>query len=351
MFDFWKQKETAFGFDLSDISIKVMQFEKSGNNYKIIAYADYDLPKGIMVNDIVMNPPLLVNHIQTLLKKPDFGKVHGNKIVASIPESKAFVRVLQIPKMSEEQAATAVPIEAEQYIPIPIDQTYLDWQIIGERDGKMDVLITASPKEYIDNILKVLKTAGLQPISFEVESAACARALIGPESAAKNILILDMDTYRTSLILVEKGNLQFTSSVPIAGDAFTQSIARSLGVTADEAEKVKRDIGINDSSDHANVKTALASVLENLVLEVRNIIKFHDEHSSEKISQVVLCGGTSKLINLAPYLSQKLADVGVEVALGNPWINVLPQPPLGQVESLSYTTAIGLGLHAIGESK
>jgi type IV pilus assembly protein PilM len=352
MFDIWKQKQIAFGFDLSDVSVKVMQLEKSGNSFKVLAYADHNLPKGVVVNDIIMNETMLINHIKTMLGSLEFGKIHGNQIIASIPESKAFVRVLQIPKMTEEQAVSAVPFEAEQYIPIPLDQAYLDWQIIGEKDDKLDVLVTASPKDYIDAFLRILKSAGLNPVSFEVESAACARALISPELKTKNILLLDMDTYRTSLIVVEKGNLQFTSSVPIAGDAFTQSIARALSISGEEAEKVKREIGLDDAKESQAVKAALVSVVDNLVTEIRNIIKFHDEHSTEKIQQIVLCGGSSKLLHVPEYIAQQLADLNtIEVVLGNPWVNLFNAenklaPPLGTEDSLSYTTVIGLAMRA-----
>lgn len=357
MFDIWKQNETAFGLDLSDISVKVMQLEKSGKGFKVAGFADHNLPKGVVVNDIVMNEDLLVTNIKQMLTKLDFGRVHGNQVVGSIPESKAFVRVLQIPKMSEEQAANAVPFEAEQYIPIPLDQAYLDWQIVGEHDDKLDVLVTASPKDYVDTLLRIYKSMGLRPVSFEVESAACARALISPDIKNKNVLILDMDTYRTSLIVVEKGSLQFTSSVPIAGDAFTQSIARALGVTAAEAETIKREVGLDDSKEHQNIKAALVSVVDNLVVEIRNTIKFHDEHSAEKISQILLCGGTSKLLHLTSYLYQKLSDLDhIDILLGNPWINIFDPKdaqaaPLSRENSLSYTTAIGLAMRGVEAQK
>ncbi|GAC1574111.1 MAG: type IV pilus assembly protein PilM [Candidatus Doudnabacteria bacterium] len=357
MFDIWKQKEIAFGLDLSDISVKIMQLEKSGSGFKAACFADHNLPKGVVVNDVVMNEDLLIKNIKEMLAKSDYGQISGNQIVGSIPESKAFVRVLQIPKMTEEQAVNAVPFEAEQYIPIPLDQAYLDWEIIGEHEGKMDVLVTASPKEYVDTLLRIYKSIGLRPVSFEVESAACARALVSPEVRGKNVLIMDMDTYRTSLIVVEKGSLQFTSSVPIAGDAFTQSIARALSVTGVEAEKIKREVGLDDSKEHQNIKTALVSVVDNLVVEIRNTIKFHDEHSPEKISQIILCGGSSKLLHLTSYLYQKLVDLDkIDIILGNPWINIfdaknVKAAPLSREESLSYTTSIGLAMRATEAEK
>ncbi len=355
MFDLWKQKQNAFGLDLSDISVKVTQLEKTSSGFKILGFSDYSIPKGVVVNDIVMNEDALKSHIKNMFAHLDYGKMYGNQIVASIPESKAFVRVLQIPKMSEEQAVNAVPFEAEQYIPIPLDQAYLDWQIIGEKNDKLDVLVTATPKDYVDNLLRIYKSLDLRPVAFEVESAACARALISPELKSKNVLILDMDTFRTSLIVLEKGNLQFTSSVPIAGDAFTQSVSKGLTISAEEAEKIKRTIGLDDSKEHQNVKAALATVVDNLLIEVRNIIKFHDEHSTEKINQIMLCGGTSKLSHITSYMYQKLVDLDhIDIVLGNPWVNIFnpnskdkKAAPLSREDSLSYTTAIGLAMRAL----
>ncbi len=371
----FKNNEPIMGFDLSDISIKIMHFENKGGNYEVLGFADHVLPKGIMVNDIIKEEALLRKHIAALLKKPDYGKINARKIVASIPESKAFVRVIQIPKMSEEQAALAVPAEAEQYIPLPLDQTKLDWQIISASarasapssasasesapestsasasapGEKMDVLVTASPKNYIDNFLEILKSAGLRPVAFEVESAAVLRALLSPQNRSKDFMILDMDTYRTSLIIASNGNLEYTSSVPIAGDAFTQSIARVLGISAEEAEKVKRETGLEDSSENSQAKAALAPVVDNLISEIRNTIRFHEEHAANKIEEIILAGGSAKLKNLAPYLREQFAAdrPEMDVRLGNPWVNVLqPEKTPSIMDSLSYTTAIGLAIRA-----
>lgn len=213
----------------------------------------------------------------------------------------------------------------------------------------MDVLVTASPKNYIDNFLEILKSAGLRPVAFEVESAAVLRALLSPQNRSKDFMILDMDTYRTSLIIASNGNLEYTSSVPIAGDAFTQSIARVLGISAEEAEKVKRETGLEDSSENSQAKAALAPVVDNLISEIRNTIRFHEEHAANKIEEIILAGGSAKLKNLAPYLREQFAAdrPEMDVRLGNPWVNVLqPEKTPSIMDSLSYTTAIGLAIRA-----
>src|SRR5205823_917798 len=125
------------------------------------------------------------------------------------------------------------------------------------------------------------------------------------------------------------------------GNAFTEAISRSLGVGLLEAEGIKRSIGLADTADYPHLKTSLLPILTNLAAEIKNVLKFHAEHSSQPISRVLLAGGTAKLQHLAEFLAPELDNMKIEIA--DPWTNLnLVDPPLNRYESLSYTTAIGL---------
>ena len=262
-----------------------------------------------------------------------------------------------MPRMSEEEAREAVPFEAEQYIPMPVGAVYLDWVILGGGDkgnrgdmgdqGKMTVLITAAPKEYVDDYVAILKEAGLKPLALEVESQATARSLVSDAHAKESVLIADIDTVRTSLIIYDKGVLEFTSSLPIAGNAFTEAIAKAQTLDTATAEKMKREVGLGEK---AEVRKALLPVLNSLMDEIKNTVHFHEEHAASKITRLLLAGGSSKLLHLPSFLQEKLADTGIKVELGNPWNKVLPRgatPPLSREDSLSYATAIGLALREL----
>src|SRR6185295_32077 len=99
----------------------------------------------------------------------------------------------------------AVMFEAEAYIPLPMDQVYFDWQILGQSEDKMEVLIIASPKDYVDKYLAAMEKIGLTICAVEVESQSVVRTLIKPDMK-ENILIADLDAYKTALIMVERGN-------------------------------------------------------------------------------------------------------------------------------------------------
>jgi len=337
----------TFGLDVSAGSLKVMQLGRRKDEYFAKAYSQTPLPKGLIVNDSVSDTKTFDFLLKQTLRDPNFGRIDTNFVVATLPESKSFVRVIQIPKMSESEAESAVPFEAESFIPIPIDQVYLDWQKVGDAEGdKINILIIASPKDFVDKYLEVLDKSGLKPVALEVESQSCQRALVKAGNR-DTFLAVDLSAFRTSLIMIEDGNLQFTSTVPIAGNSFTEALASSLGVAAAKAEDIKKKVGLNNTTEYPNIKTALLPILNNLTAEIKNILKFHAEHSQKPVTKVLLTGGSAKLKNLAEFLGQQLADTGVvKTELANPWqnFNFGDNPPLDPLESLGYASTIGLAI-------
>lgn len=356
---FFSLEKFPVGLDLSDTSLKLIQFAPKGRGRAIRGFSDMHLPPGIVAADKIADSKALASLIREAATHPKFGRITSRFAVVSIPETKSFVRVIQMPKMTEDEAAEAVPWEAETYIPLPVGQVYLDWVILDEAPpDKMTVLIAASPRDYVDEFLNVLKLAELKPMALEVESQATARSLVSRNT--ETVMIMDIDTVRTSLVIYDKGILQFTSSLPIAGSSFTESISKALSVDMAAAEKLKRQFGVDEDAEKGLIKKALLPVLNNLVEEIKNTMKFYEEHSGEgvKIARLLLSGGGAKLKHLPSFLHDRLTHSpeidhqfrslpGIKVELGNPWVTVLGRgqtPPLSREASLSFATAIGLAL-------
>ena len=143
------------------MSLKLVELAPVEGGYQVQAFTDAPIPKEVVSGDMIKNQGLLVKTIKDALAHPKFGKITTPYVVASIPETKSFVRVIQMPAMSEDEAAEAIRWEAESYIPLPICQVYLDWMILPHAQTKttdpekMTVLITASPKDYIDDFTKI----------------------------------------------------------------------------------------------------------------------------------------------------------------------------------------------------
>src|SRR3989338_10670691 len=301
MFHFFSKTESAFGLDVSGSSFKIIELNSRRQATQVKGFADTPFPKGLILNDAISDVKTFTYLIKQALDRPQFGHISTNRAIVSLPESKSFIRVIQIPQMSDTEAESAVPFEAESFIPLPIDQVYLDWQKLGEAGDKLNILIIASPKDFVDKYLDALDKAGLKSVALEVESQSCHRALVDPGSK-ETMLIVDLDAYRSSLIMVEEGMLQFTSTIPIAGNAFNESIARELGISSTKAEEIKHKVGISNTTEYPNVKTALLPILNNLSAEIKNILKFHQDHSEKQVSKILLVGGSAKLKNLSEFL-------------------------------------------------
>ncbi len=355
MFSFLSSKKIkAFGLDISDSSIKVMQLVYAHGRLASIPFTDSPLSEQVVNNHMIISEDRLADNILRAIAAAR--KIDTKFVVCSVPEAKSFVRTLTIPKMAESEIGTALPFELEQDIPVPVDQVYLDWQIIKDGGDKLEVLAHATPKDYIDALVSSLRKAKLVPVAMELESQATARALISRDLATKSVLIVDPATKLTSFIIVDNGIIQYTSSIPIAGNAFTESISRNLGVTAPQAEKMKQELGLTGDKG-LEVRKAILPILDNLVDEIKNVIRFFEEHETthKSIDTILLCGGSAKLTGIAEYISDRLnlgsVRSAAKVILADPWANVAVDPkipvPLDRLSALGYTTVIGLALRGV----
>jgi len=351
---FGNKQFKAFGLDISDASIKVMQLESSSNGFYPVAFANVPLPAKVINNHLIINELKLSQCINAAVNSAK--NINTKYVVASIPESKSFVRTLFISNMPESEIESSLPWELEQDIPVPIDQVYLDWQVIRNVGDKMEVLVMAASKEYVDPLINSLKQAKLVPVALELDSQSMVRALIGPDSFKKSMLVLDIATTQSTFIIVENGVIQYTSSVPMAGNAFTESIARALAIPFAAAEDLKREKGLLTETKKGNIRGAILPVLDNIVDEIRNVARFFEEHSDNHhtIDEVLICGGSAKLLGISDYIAARL-NLGAgksfsKVQLGNPWVNVLvgkmdKKFPISQQDALGYTAVVGLALH------
>jgi type IV pilus assembly protein PilM len=357
MFNLLQTKSvSAFGLDISDVSIKVMELAKKNKSLYPVAVSEAPLSSGVIVNHMIVNEAKLAENIKKAVLAARH--VSTNYVVVSIPESKSFVRVLQMQKMPEEEITTSLPFEVEQNIPVPVDLVYMDWQILRTLPDSLEILVTATPRDYVDSLVSTLKVAGLKPMALELESQAMARSLVGGEYLKAGVLIVDISSMQTSFVVVEQGSLEYTSSMPIGGNAFTESVARNLNMALPDAEQAKIAQGLVADIKKGNIRQAILPLLDNIIDEVRNVMKFHEEHADNhtQISKIILCGGSSRLPGMSDYFSARMnlgstRSVG-QVVLGNPWINILDPSkeklPITIEESLSYSTVAGLALRGVG---
>ncbi|MDO8577315.1 MAG: type IV pilus assembly protein PilM [Candidatus Wildermuthbacteria bacterium] len=344
-FDFLTLHPEAFGLDLSDLSLKVAKLKKTTKGFKLESFGEFPIPEGLVLQGEIKNEEALSRLIGEAVHSL---KLQTSFVAASLPEEKAFLQVIQLPQMKQEEIKGAVAFEAENYIPYPVDTVYLDSEFVPPlKNGldHMDVLVAALPKAIVDSYVSCFTKAGLFPRVLEIESLATARALVPQETAASPILLLDMGATRTGFAVFAGKSLRFTASIPVSGFGLTQALSQSLSLSAKDAEELKKTQGIGEP---------LMPLLSDLVKEVRKYMGYYESHAShqhlaqeeKRIKKVFLTGGGANLAGLVEFLSKELET---SVVQGNPWVNIFEEslkelPPLPFDQSLKYATSLGLAL-------
>jgi len=358
MLTFLNLQPEIFGLDINDLSIKIIKLRKTRTGFKLVSFNDTPIKPGIIKEGSIQDKDALASIIKLAVNNVKGEKLFGNYVAMSLPEEKSFSQVIQMPKMTEEELKTAVPYEAENYIPLPIENVYLDFQEIDAHDKNlnidhMDLLINVMPKNIVDAYLYCAKQAGLTPCIMEVESQAIVSSLVKDKKNLEPTIFIDLGQDNTSFIIFSGGSIRFTSSLSVYSGQFTKAISEKLGISASEAEKLKIKCGLVPGVEKKyDIKECLDPVLSNLVSEIKKYMSFYRGHvgheyfySEKKIEKIILSGGGSYLRGLTTFLKNELS---ISVELGNPFANI--QVPrngdliINREKALSFTTAIGLAL-------
>ncbi|MDD2766214.1 MAG: type IV pilus assembly protein PilM [Candidatus Moranbacteria bacterium] len=353
--NFFNVFPNAFGLDLSDLSIKAVWLERMGKLDSISSFGSVPLPLGSVVDGEIVNPDAVQSAIIDLLDKTGPGRITTRKVICSLPETKAFLRIISIPMMASKEVKEAIKWEIEANIPLTLDQVYYDWQILDENfiqeKGKMSVLVVAVARSVVDQFQSVLTSAGLEVVGLETESIAQARSLLAEKNEKQTTLIVDIGDRRSSFLIAIGSTTCFTSSVPLSSQMITDAISKSLQIPFGEAEEIKIKQGLGSLALQSPVLKAALPVLESIATEIERSIDFYlsNLHYSENIDSIVLCGGGANMQGLVPFLSRRLGRL---VEFGDPWVNVnlgKKIPLIDHNRSVQYSTAIGLALRGLDE--
>ncbi|HLM83781.1 MAG TPA: type IV pilus assembly protein PilM [Candidatus Bathyarchaeia archaeon] len=339
-------KPKAFGLEIENCSIKAVWLEKKRRNFRLVSCGKKNIPRGIVQSEQVIDPKKLADEIKNLLGLAQPKPIKLKNVVFSIPETKAFIRTIQIPKMSLKEAREAVKWETEANIPISVDKVYLDWQVIADKGNEEEILVVAVPKNIVDPYFEAANLAGLAPLAVEVDAMATIRSLTGSLENDQPILIADIGAENTSLAISQNQIPYFTSSIPLSGNSFTEALQKEIGVSWEKAEEIKFKFGCGKMSGEDMLNKIFNPLVENLASEIEKSINFFAEsiNSRDKVKKVIICGGGALLHDFSNYLGKRLKT---EVDMGDPshQIDVSSFPyKITPRDLLSYSTAVGLAL-------
>lgn len=342
----------TLGLDVSERVFRLVEIRRGPfyrRKLQLHRYSEERLPEGAVVAGEFQKPELVAQSLKNLLRKA-YRRPGSRGAVVSLPETRTFIKVISV-KRPEDPAAipAAVLAEAELHIPTPIGELYLDWRPMDDPKavpvGKpMAVTVAAAPKRIVDAYSAALESAGLVPVAFEIEAQSIVRSVLPARDAERPVGIIDFGAMRSSLIVHDRGAIQFTVSVPLSGDIVTRRIAEALGVDEAEAERVKRQCGADQGLCGLKHWAVMEPFLKEMAERLTDAVEFYRDHfpNGRPLEEIVLCGGGANMARLDAILS---AMVGTPVRKGDPWVNIdAGRSPLPPEILLSSTTAVGLAL-------
>ena len=272
--------------------------------------------------------------------------ITAKDVVFSIPAASSFVIKVTLPKITAKEVESAIPFEARKYIPIPISEVILDWEVMPLNEhNETEVLLVALPRAIVEKYKRVAGMVGLNVRALEVETFSMVRSLIGHDPTPQ--VIINLGYHSTTLAIVDHGKLHVSHNFDRGANELTKALERGLNINQERAEQIKRDIGLGEQIEEKEISSIMVPLLQTLLGEVERIIDIYNRKSPRKIQKINLTGGGSQLKGVVEFTATMF---GIEVARGNPFSRVVSpafmQPILREIGPY-FSVAVGLGLHEI----
>lgn len=374
---FNRGESSALGVDIGSSAIKIVQIKKRNSQAVLETYGELALGPyvGVGVGQAVLLSTDKIAQALTDLMKEKEVNITTKKCGISIPFASSLMSVIEMPNVSSKQLAVMVPLEARRYIPVPISEVMLDWSIIPkseveEEDSseyaateerspvdrgagapaalpKVDVLIVAIHNETIARYQEIVAKCGLEASFFEIEIFSTMRAVL--DEALRPVMIMDMGAASTKLYVVERGVIRSSHTINRGSQDITATISKSLGLSLERAEVMKREVGA--AGKDKNLTDVIILTLDHIFSEVNNALLAFEKKYNKTVSKVILVGGGSALKGLSELAKNNFKT---DIVIADPFNKVSAPAFLENIlkeTGPEFAVAIGLALRKLSEEE
>jgi len=313
---FYKDKP-LIGLDVSQTGIKVMAIDPK--RWLVLGYGSLDLdPTKVQASLDNTDDTYLSENISLLLHNNIVGTLSSDHVVVGLPTGRTFSRTFKIPASEEKNLKSAVEVEVDQYIPVPLSSLYVDYEVIERTKEQITVVMSAVPAKLVDNCIKAVRNANLTPVIAEPSINAVARVIQATEEGHLSTLIIDIGPASTDVAVLDGGAIRVSGGVGIGGNTFTLDIAKKLAITLENAHQLKVLNGLSAGPRQAKITAALHPSLMRIANEVRKVIRYYNErlNDNRKIEQVLIVGGGANVPGIGEFFTNELV---MAARVASPW--------------------------------
>ncbi|MEQ6340872.1 MAG: pilus assembly protein PilM [Gammaproteobacteria bacterium] len=318
-----RKSPTLLGLDISSTSVKVLELSQSGTRYRVESYAVVPLPPNAVVEKSVADVEAVGAAISRVVKRAG---VRCKNVAIAVAGSAVITKIISMPaSLSEDEIASQIEVEADQYIPYPLEEVNLDFVVLGPSEKKpdtVDVLLAASRSENVEVRVTAAELGGLTTKVVDIESYAleAAIALLGQQlpdaGIGKTIAVVDVGATMTTLTVLYNARIIYTREQVFGGKQLTDEIQQRYGLSYEEAGLAKKQGGLPDDY----IPDVLTPFKEAMVQQVSRSLQFFFSSSHyNSVDHVVLAGGCAAIPGLDEMIEDK---IGTTTSVANPFINM-----------------------------
>lgn len=346
---FKKELSRSWSLHLTNLHLRLIEVTGKKDRWKITRVGKTELSPGTVENGVVKSKEEFFRKLEKLKLETFPGAPKNNQIITNINEEYAFFRTVQMPKMNEKEIEEAIRWEAESNIPLPIDKVHLAWEVIKDLgNGKISVLLAATPQNIIEEKIATFKESGLTCLVVEPESVALCRALAFKDRGlftTEPIIILNLKEHYTHIIVFDSEIIHLSTISDVSSEDFDASIGRAFNIKINEAEKFRQKIGWQPEAELGQklIETT-GLIFSSLRREIGSAVSFYKDKTGKDIKKILLTAEKPSKWNAFDRFLAK--EVGLEVCWQTPWKKEIwpSQYPLSEQDNEEFNIAIGLSL-------
>lgn len=337
--------KSIVGIDMGLGSIKALALDRVGEVTSLNAIGEVKTPNQDWMKSEVNKKSLeeVAGALKSLIRDL---KIGNRAAVVALPEYEIVSRLVSLPPLQENEIKDALAFEAETFVPYPLDQVSIDYEVTEEDEGgRLTVFAIAARNDLISNYIKIFKAVGMELLAIESPAVSMRRILKQIATASEATMVLDIGQKYSDLIGFKDSNIYFARSISLGGESLTRAISVNLGLDMASAEEYKKAYGIKEMELEGKIKNAIMPVFESMAEEIRRAMALYSESNNRAIELLVLSGGGAKLPGLAEEFTRIL---GIEVQVIQPFLKIDSQKivsPINlEVDGYRFSTAVGLAL-------
>ncbi len=311
------------GLDISSTSVKLLELSRHNGHYQVESYAVEPIATGAVIEKSIANPETVGMAIQQAVRRSRTNVKHAAIAVAG---SHVITKIIALPAtLNDDDMATQIELEADHYIPYPLEEVNLDFEVIGpsERDpGIVDVLLAASRRENVDKRVAAVELGGLTAKIVDVEAYAAGSVVVLMAQQMKSlatapvIVVFDIGATMTSLTVLDRLKIVYTREQGFGGKQLTEEIQNRYGLSYEEAGRAKRQGGLPEDYETEVLipfKQAMAQQI------ARSLQFFFSSSQYNSVDHILLAGGNALIPGIAKLIE---TEIGATTSIANPFIGM-----------------------------